>query len=131
MRKLIFTVFLLAMVIMSNAETVPILRSFPVGTQFVVINKINYPQVTLQEIPSNWGSSLLGLMWLSSKKVAMSPASVIRDQDNNTHVQAYLDDLLDQPVAVQFDFQGRIWVIWQLTKPEIEWVIKNQRNIWQ
>lgn len=130
MRKLICMGFMLILMMVSNAETLPILRSFPVGTQFAVINKINYPQVTLQEIPNNWGTDLLGLMWLSSKKVVMSPASIIRDQENNTHVQAYLDDLLNQPVAVQFDFQGRVWVIWQLTKPEITWVIKNQRNNW-
>lgn len=130
MRKLICMRFMLILMMVSNAETLPILRSFPVGTQFAVINKINYPQVTLQEIPNNWGTDLLGLMWLSSKKVVMSPASIIRDQENNTHVQAYLDDLLNQPVAVQFDFQGRVWVIWQLTKPEITWVIKNQRNNW-
>lgn len=130
MRKLICMRFMLILMMVSNAETLPILRSFPVGTQFAVINKINYPQVTLQEIPNNWGTNLLGLMWLSSKKVVMSPASIIRDQENNTHVQAYLDDLLNQPVAVQFDFQGRVWVIWQLTKPEITWVIKNQRNNW-
>ena len=130
MRKLICAGFMLILVVLSSAETLPILRSFPAGTQFAVINKINYPQVTLQEIPNNWGTNLLGLMWLSSKKVVMSPASIIRDQENNTHVQAYLDDLLNQPVAVQFDFQGRVWVIWQLTKPEIAWVIKNQRNNW-
>lgn len=130
MRKLVYAGFLLILVALSSAETLPILRSFPAGTQFAVINKINYPQVTLQEIPSNWGTDLLGLMWLSSKKVMMSPASIIRDQENNTHVQAYLDELLNQLVAVQFDFQGRVWVIWQLTKPEITWVIKNQRNNW-
>lgn len=130
MRRLTYAIFMLILMMASNAETLPILRSFPVGTQFAMINKINYPQVTLQEIPSNWGTNSLGLMWLSSKKVVMSPASVIRDQENNTHVQAYLDNLLDQPVAVQFDFQGRVWVIWQLTKPEITWVIKSQRNNW-
>lgn len=131
MRKLIYVGFMLVMAIVLQAETLPILRSFPVGTQFALVKKINYPQVTLQEIPSNWGTNLLGLMWLSSKKVVMSPASIIRDQENNTHVQAYLDNLLNEPVAVQFDFQGRVWVIWQLTRPEIAWVIKNQRNIWQ
>lgn len=130
MRKLICAGFMLILVALSSAETLPILRNFPAGTQFAVINKINYPQVTLQEIPSNWGTNLLGLMWLSSKKVVMSPASIIRDQENNIHVQAYLESLLNQPVAVQFDFQGRVWVIWQLTKPEITWVIKSQLNNW-
>lgn len=130
MRRLIYAIFMLILMMASNAETLPILRSFPAGTQFAMINKINYPQIILQEIPSNWGTNSLGLMWLSSKKVVMSPASVIRDQENNTHVQAYLDNLLDQPVAVQFDFQGRVWVIWQLTKPEVAWVIKSQKNNW-
>ena len=130
MRKLVYAGFLLILVALSSAETLPILRSFPAGTQFALITKINYPQVTLQEIPSNWGTNLLGLMWLSSKKVEMSPASVIRDQENNTHVQAYLDTLKNEPVAVQFDFQGRIWVVWQLTKPEIQRTIKNKQNIW-
>jgi hypothetical protein len=45
-------------------------------------------------------------------------------------VQAYLDTLKNEPVAVQFDFQGRIWVVWQLTKPEIQRTIKNKQNIW-
>jgi len=130
MRKLVYASLAVILALKINAEPRPVLRSFPAGTQFALITKINYPQVTLQEIPSNWGTNLLGLMWLSSKKVEMSPASVIRDQENNTHVQAYLDTLKNEPVAVQFDFQGRIWVVWQLTKPEIQRTIKNKQNIW-
>lgn len=107
------------------------MRSFPAGTVYATIIKINYPVVTLQEIPSNWGSSLLGMMLLSTQKVSMSPASIIRDDQNNTHVQNYLDNLKDQPVAVQLDYQGRVWVIWQLTDGELKWVLKNQLNSWK
>jgi hypothetical protein len=84
----------------------------------------------VQEIPSNWGSSLLGMMILSTRKLVMSPSSVIRGLDNNNLVQNYLPNLLDQPVALQLDFQGRIWVIWQLRRDETNWVIQQKRNIW-
>lgn len=113
-----------------NGITLNNVRSFPAGTVYATIVKINYPQVTLQEIPSNWGSSLLGMMLLASQKVTMSPASIIRDDQNNTHVQVYLDELKDQPVAVQLDYQGRVWVIWQLTTGEVKWVLQNKLNSW-
>jgi hypothetical protein len=106
------------------------LRQFPPNTVFATLQAVRYPQIKLQELPSNWGSSLLGLMLLSTQKVSMSPASVIRDQNNNNHVQNYIDNLIDEPVAVQFDYQGRVWTIWQLTDSEIKWVIRTKRNIW-
>jgi hypothetical protein len=34
-------------------------------------------------------------------------------------------------VAIQLDFQGRIWVIWQLRRDETIWVIQQKRNIWE
>jgi hypothetical protein len=70
------------------------------------------------------------MMILSTRKLVMSPSSVIRGLDNNNQVQNYLPNLLDQPVALQLDFQGRIWVIWQLRRDETNWVIQQKRNIW-
>ena len=106
-------------------------REFPANTIYATISKISYPNVLLQEIPSNWGSSLFGMIFLANQKVVMSPASILRDKSNTTHVQTYLDNLLDAPVAVQLDYQGRVWVIWQLTDYETRWVIKNKFNSWQ
>ena len=88
MRKLVYTSLALVLAIKINAEPLPVLRSFPAGTQFALITKINYPQVTLQETAGNCRTNLLGFRWLSSKRVETSPASVIRDQENNTYVQA-------------------------------------------
>lgn len=105
-------------------------RQFPANAIFATIKEVNYPQVIVQEIPSNWGSSLLGMMLLSTSKLTMSPSSVIRGPDNNNLVQNYLPNLIDQPVAIQLDFQGRIWVIWQLRRDEVNWVIQQKRNIW-
>jgi hypothetical protein len=105
-------------------------RQFPANAIFATIKEVSYPQVIVQEIPSNWGSSLLGMMFLSTSKLVMSPSSVIRGPNNNNLVQNYLPNLIDQPVAIQLDFQGRIWVIWQLRRDEVNWVIQQKRNVW-
>ncbi len=106
------------------------LRQFPPATIYGSIEKINYPQITIQEIPSNLLSSMLGMIFLQSRVYVMSPASVIRDPYNNTHVQNYLYNLQNGIVAIQLDYQGRIWTIWVLTQDEVNWVIKNNLNNW-
>lgn len=108
-----------------------LVREFPPNTIYAVLTGINYPQISIQEIPSNWGSSLLGFMFLSSASMQMSPASVIRDQNNNNQVQNYIYNLQNQPVAIQPDYQGRVWVLWYLTNEETSWVINNNYNVWQ
>ena len=121
----------IVMLISVNSSAYDRVREFPANTIFASICKISYPNVLLQEIPSNWCSSLFGMMFLANQKVVMSPASILRDKSNTTHVQTYLDNLLDAPVAVQLDYQGRVWVIWQLSDYETRWVIKNKFNNWQ
>jgi len=127
MMRIIGFVLLLLYSLTGFADNV---RQFPANAIFATIKKVDYPQVIVQEIPSNWGSSLLGMMLLSTRKLVMSPSSVIRGLDNNNLVQNYLPNLLDQPVALQLDFQGRIWVIWQLRRDETNWVIQQKHNIW-
>lgn len=106
------------------------LRTFPANTIFATIQGINYPNIEIEEIPSNIVSGLLGMMLLSNKTMVMSPASVIRDKENINHVTQYIDELYKQPIAIQPDFQGRVWVIWQLTEREKKWVIDNKLNTW-
>lgn len=107
------------------------LRKFPPTTVFATIQKIDYPQLTIEEIPSNSISGLLGMVMLHSQEVSVTPASVIRDKLNNTQLLKYIDNLSGQAVAIQPDFQGRAWVIWQLTDREKKWVIDNKLNIWK
>lgn len=107
------------------------LRKFPPNTIFGTIQGIDYPQIKLEEIPSNIASGLLGVILLQSQYMSLSPATVIRDKLNNTQLQKYLDELYKQPVAIQPDFQGRVWVIWQLTEHEKVWVIDNKLNSWK
>ncbi len=112
-----------------NAEALG--REFPPNTIYAILKSVNYPQITIQEIPSNWGSSMLGLFFLSSATMQMTPASVLRDQNNNNQVQNYIYNIINQPVAIQPDYQGRAWLIWYLTDDETQWVINNKYNIWK
>lgn len=131
MRKLVYILILLLGIFSATAETIPALRTFPPNTIFATIQKVDLPQIKIQEIPSNWGSSLLGLILLSTATIEMSPATVIRDTMNGNQVQGYISKLINQPVAIQFDFQHRAWVIWQLTPLEVKWILKNKWNTWQ
>ncbi len=126
MRKL----FLVCLAILFSSAVQALVRQFPPNTFYAILKGVNYPQLFLQEIPSNWGSSLLGFMFLTSATIQMSPASVVRDQNNNNQVQNYIYNLQNQPVAIQPDYQGRVWVIWYLTNEETSWVINNRFNIW-
>lgn len=107
------------------------LRKFPPSTIFGIVQKIDYPCITIEEIPKNSISGIFGMIMLQNREMLLTPASIIRDKLNNTHVQKYLDNLSEQAVAIQPDFQGRAWVIWQLTAREKQWVIDNQLNIWK
>ncbi len=130
MRKNLYILILYLFWINAHADSVVGLRKFPPNVIYATIQSINLPQLKIQELPSNWGSSLLGLILLSSAIVEISPATVMRDTANNNHVQGYVEQMLNQPVALQFDFQNRVWVIWQLSNLEIQWVLKNNLNTW-
>lgn len=126
MRKIVIFLMILYSI---NAEALG--REFPANTIYAILKSVNYPQITIQEIPSNWGSSMLGLFFLSSATMQMTPASVLRDQNNNNQVQNYIYNIINQPVAIQPDYQGRVWLIWYLTDNETQWVINNKYNIWK
>lgn len=130
MYRKLYLVILCLFVWQANADSNFGVRKFPPNTVYATIKSVNLPQLKIQEIPSNWGSSLLGLIFLSSAIVDISPATVMRDTANNNHVQGYVEEMLNQPVAIQFDFQHRVWVIWQLNTLEIQWVLNNKLNIW-
>lgn len=114
-----------------SISSVAVIREFPSNTIYATLTNVNYPQITIRELPGNWGSSLLGFIFLSSGYMQMSPASVIRDQNNNNQVQNYIYNLQNQPVAIQPDYQGRVWVIWGMTNEETTWVVTNQLNNWK
>lgn len=118
-------------IILYSTNAVALVREFPANTIFAILKSVNYPQIVIQEIPSNWGSSMLGLFFLSSAKMQMTPASVLRDQNNNNQVQNYIYNIINQPVAIQPDYQGRVWLIWYLSNEETQWVINNKYNIWK
>lgn len=126
MRKIVIFLMILYSI---NAEALG--REFPANTIYAILKSVNYPQITIQEIPSNWGSSMLGLFFLSSATMQMTPASVLRDQNNNNQVQNYIYNIINQPVAIQPDYQGRVWLIWYLTNDETQGVINNKYNIWK
>lgn len=107
------------------------IRTFPAKTIFGTLQGVDAPKIEIQEIPKGVASGMLGAVLLHSQTLSLSPSTVIRDQHNVTHVQSYLNTLYKQPVGIQPDFQGRAWVIWQLTETEKMWVITNGLNIWK
>ncbi len=117
--------------VFADTNTQEALRTFPAKTIFATLQGVNYPEIKIEEIPSNSISGLLNMVLLNSQIVSLSPATIIRDKQNNTQLQQYVTTLLKQPIAIQPDFQGRVWVIWQLTNREKEWVIENKLNSWK
>lgn len=133
MRKLV-TLCLLGVLSLAFADDNPMeqrLRTFPNNTIFATLDDVKYPSLTIEEIPSNFASGMLGMVMLKSTTIQMTPATIIRDKRNFNQLSQYIDQLKDQPVAIQPDYQGNAWVIWQLTKREKEWVIDNKLNKWQ
>ncbi len=132
MKKIIVMVVLCCNCLMAYAfGTVQEIRTFPANTYFGTIQAINLPQLKIEEIPSGVSGKMLGMFLLDDKVVAMSPATVIRDQLNNNHTQGYILDMYKKPVAIQPDFQNRAWVIWELTPQEVEWVKDKKLNYWK
>lgn len=133
MRKLI-AISLIGILSFACADDNPIeqrLRSFPNNSIYATIEDVKYPTLTIEEIPSNFASGLLGMVMLKSTTIQMTPATIIRDKRNFNQLSQYIDNLKKQVVAIQPDYQGNAWVIWQLTKREQQWVIDNKFNKWQ
>jgi hypothetical protein len=124
----LFTVITLLFSQLANADNI---RSFPVHTIYANIVKLDNAQLEIEEIPSNAASSLLGMFLLKKQTLPLTPATIVRNQQNNNQVQNSLTNLINQPVAIQLDLQGRIWVVWWLTANETQWVIEHKYNIWQ
>ena len=108
-----------------------VLRTFPNNTVFGTLQAYEPPYIKLEEIPNGMLGKSLGMFLLDDKIITLSPATIIRDQQNNNHVQVFLNNFYKQPVAIQPDFQNRAWVIWALTPQEVEWVKEHNLNHWK